>query len=295
MALCKYRMTGADERARFGWVGAGRDSVSPVDGNLASLLRLTPAARREVTRTWAAAGNAPLPLDQVELLAPVDRQEIWAAGVTYARSRDARMEESTQQDVYDRVYSAARPEVFFKSQPERCIGPGGVVAIRHDSAWNVPEPELAIVMDTAGRIAGYTIGNDVSSRSIEGENPLYLPQAKVYSDSCALGPWIVFPEEIGDPLALGISLTIERPPARGALWSGEASTSQLHRTLEELARCVYDALEFPDGAVLLTGTCIVPPAEFTLAVGDITTIEIDGIGTLVNTVRMLVPRSYTTD
>ena len=149
-----------------------------------------------------------------------------------------------------------------------------------------------MVADRAGQILEDTVGNDVSSRSIEGENPLYLPQAKVYADSCAVGPWIVFTNEISNPLELGITLTIHRPPATEVLWSGEASTSQLHRTLEELAHCLYDALEFPDGAVLLTGTCIVPPAEFTLEVGDVTTITIEGIGTLVNSVRRLSPRTY---
>jgi 2-dehydro-3-deoxy-D-arabinonate dehydratase len=289
MPLCKYRA--GDGIAQFGWVDRESETIAPVEFTLADLLRLDPAERARTTTGLPRQGAGGLPLRDAELLAPVDRQEIWAAGVTYARSREARMEESTQQDVYDRVYHAIRPEVFFKAHAEQCVGPGGSVAFRHDSEWNVPEPELAIVIDAAGRIAGYTIGNDMSSRSIEGENPLYLPQAKVYTDSCALGPWIVFPHELADPLDLDIRLAIYRGGTAQSLWSGEASTSQLHRTLEELAECMYAALDFPNGSVLLTGTCIVPAAEFTLADGDVVTIEIERIGTLENRVRVLQPRS----
>lgn len=291
MPFCKFHAAGQAQSVGWGWVDRERAVVYPTERTLTELLRLSPAERAAVTRSGAGERSAELPLDVVTLLAPVDAQEIWAAGVTYARSRKARMEESTQQDIYDRVYHAARPEIFYKSRPDRCVGPGGVVAVRHDSDWNVPEPELALVLDAEGRVAGYTIGNDVSSRSIEGENPLYLPQAKIYTDSCSLGPWIVFPEEIGNPLDLGIRLTIHRPSVGGTLWMGEASTSQLHRTFDELTACLFAALEFPEGAVLLTGTCIVPEAAFTLAAGDVVTIEIDGIGALTNSVRVLPPRS----
>lgn len=292
MPLCVYRAPGEATGRRYGIVTPGSDVITRIDTSIADLLRLTPAERTRRIADLRSGAGPTIPLTSVELLAPVDRQEIWAAGVTYARSRDARMEESTQQDVYDRVYHAQRPEIFFKSQPDRCIGPGGTVAIRHDSAWNVPEPELAVFFDTSGAIAGFSIGNDVSSRSIEGENPLYLPQAKVYTASCALGPWLVLLDEISDPMHLNIRLEIERPSAGGLFWADNASTSQLRRTLDELGRCLYEALEFPDGAVLLTGTCIVPPAEFTLAPGDMTHISIEGIGTLTNTVRALQPKHH---
>jgi 2-dehydro-3-deoxy-D-arabinonate dehydratase len=224
-------------------------------------------------------------LAETQLLAPVDEQEIWAAGVTYERSRDARMEESSQQDVYDKVYDAQRPELFFKAPAWRSVGPDAEIAIRDDSDWDVPEPELAVVLDAFGAIAGYTVGNDVSSRSIEGENPLYLPQAKMFADSCALGPWIMLPDELPDVNNLGIALTIERPDA--SLWQSSASTRQLHRSLDELIEYLCRALEFPAGAVLLTGTPIVPPSAFTLKPGDVVRIEIDGIGTLTNPVRRL--------
>jgi 2-dehydro-3-deoxy-D-arabinonate dehydratase len=244
------------------------------------LLRLDASARAEHLQAARSAANFHLKIDDVYLLAPVDQQEIWAAGVTYERSRDARMEESTQQDVYDRVYDAERPEIFFKANAWRCKGQDEPVGIRADSWWNVPEPELALVIDSRGALAGYTVGNDVSSRSIEGENPLYLPQAKIYDGSCALGPWIVLPDELPDPLRLGIQLTIERDGREH--WRGTTTTGQIHRLLDELVAYLYDVVEFPSGAVLLTGTGIIPPSEFTLAPGDVVTVQIDGIGALAN-------------
>jgi 2-dehydro-3-deoxy-D-arabinonate dehydratase len=290
MPICYFRPREHAHDARvLGWVDLSEGRVAALSTTLAELLAQSSDERDARIAEERAAATATHALDAVTLLAPVDQQEIWAAGVTYERSRDARMEESTQEDVYDRVYQAARPEIFFKSPAWRCVGPHEPVAIRHDSAWNVPEPELALVIDRHGHIAGYTIGNDVSSRSIEGENPLYLPQAKVYTASCALGPWIVLSREVPDPLALSIHLRIDRDGQE--LWGGETSTASLHRTLDDLTGCLYAALEFPAGAVLMTGTRIVPPSAFTLEAGDSVTVTIDGLGTLTNNVYRLAPRS----
>ena len=211
----------------------------------------------------AARGDEPA---SGRVLAPIDGgQEVWAAGVTYLRSREARMAESDTADVYDRVYDAERVEVFFKACGWRVIGPGGRIRVRPDSTWDVPEPELALLLNRAGDIVGYAAGNDVSSRSIEGENPLYLPQAKVYDGSCALGPGIVVahPDEMRD---LAIGLVIERSGV--SVFDGETRTSQLKRSLEEIAKWLFADLDFPDGAFLMTGTGIVPPDDFTLSSGD---------------------------
>ena len=206
------------------------------------------------------------------LLAPIeDDQEVWAAGVTYLRSREARMAESDTADVYDRVYEAERVEVFFKANGWRVMGHGGRIRVRPDSTWDVPEPELALVLNRAGAIVGHAAGNDVSSRSIEGENPLYLPQAKVYNGSCALGPGIV----IGGPDAmrdLSVRLVIER--GGEPVFEGETRTSQLKRSLEEIAKWLFADLDFPGGAFLMTGTGVVPPDEFTLTPGDAVRIRV---------------------
>ena len=217
-----------------------------------------------------------------QLLAPIGNQEVWAAGVTYLRSRSARIEESQGGgDFYDRVYSAQRPELFFKSNAHRVVGPGGNVRIRSDAHWSVPEPELTLVINPAGRIIGYTIGNDMSSRDIEGENPLYLPQAKVYDGSCALGPCILLtPEAL--PKTTAISLEILRNNATA--FTGSTRLTEMHRDLPELAQYLFRELTFPDGAFLMTGTGIVPPDNFTLASGDRIRISIDQIGTLENVV-----------
>ena len=215
-------------------------------------------------RTDEPAGGEPL--------APIeDHQEVWAAGVTYLRSREARMAESETADVYDRVYEAERVEVFFKANGWRVIGHRGRIRVRPDSTWDVPEPELALVLNRAGEIVGHAAGNDVSSRSIEGENPLYLPQAKVYDGSCALGPGIVIagPDAMRD---LPVRLAIERG-GRPA-FEGETRTSQLKRSLEEIAKWLFADLDFPGGAVLMTGTGIVPPDEFTLRPGDAVRISV---------------------
>jgi 2-dehydro-3-deoxy-D-arabinonate dehydratase len=217
------------------------------------------------------------------LLAPVTKQEVWAAGVTYLRSRDARMSESeTGGSFYDRVYAAERPELFFKATPNRVAGPNEPIRIRGDSRWNVPEPELALVVNRLGRIVAFTIGNDVSSRDIEGENPLYLPQAKVYMRSCALGPALLLAGAVDDPRAFGIELVIRRGGA--VAFSGSTSIARMKRGLEELVAYLCREQEFPNGAILLTGTGIVPPDDFTLAHGDVVEITIPGIGTLRNPV-----------
>ena len=217
------------------------------------------------------------------LLAPVTKQEVWAAGVTYLRSRVARMEESAGGgSFYDKVYYADRPELFFKATPDRVVGPNGKIRIRDDSAWNVPEPELALIISPKGKITAFTIGNDVSSRSIEGENPLYLPQAKVYRGSCALGPAFVLADSVEDVTKLTIKLEIQR--RRQVAFRGSTSIARMKRKLEDLTSYLYREQEFPNGAILLTGTGIVPPDDFTLRSGDKVEITIKGIGTLRNQV-----------
>ena len=216
--------------------------------------------------------------------APIQSQEVWAAGVTYQRSREARAEESVNADPYDRVYSAARPELFFKATPNRVRGPGQKVAIRADSSWDVPEPELAVVCNSSGEVAGYTIGNDMSSRSIEGENPLYLPQAKVYDGCCSLGPAIALAWEF-DPADRTIALEIRREGS--VLFRSETKTSAMRRSIAELVEYLYRHQRLESGCILLTGTGIVPPSEFTLQPADEVVISIEGIGVLHNEVERL--------
>jgi 2-dehydro-3-deoxy-D-arabinonate dehydratase len=219
------------------------------------------------------------------LLAPIGEQEVWAAGVTYYRSRTARMEESRAVgggDFYDRVYHAARPELFFKATPHRVVGPGAAVHIRGDSNWSVPEPELAMLLAPSGRLVGYTIGNDMSSRDIEGENPLYLPQAKVYDRSCALGPCVLVTSE---PLAPETPIQLEIMRAGQLAFSGETALSQMKRSPATLAEYLFRENTFPNGCFLLTGTGIVPPDDFTLQKGDQIRITVGPIGTLMNLVE----------
>jgi 2-dehydro-3-deoxy-D-arabinonate dehydratase len=221
-------------------------------------------------------------LTNVSLLAPIDGQEVWAAGVTYRRSRTARMEESeAAASCYDRVYEADRPELFFKASPHRVSGPDQPLRIRQDATWNVPEPELTLVLNSRLSIVGYTVGNDMSSRDIEGENPLYLPQAKVYDACCGLGPWIVLADDFDATKAV-IELTVFRHGE--SIFSGNTNTDQMARTGDDLAGWLARDNSFPNGAFLLTGTGVVPPAGFTLAAGDIVEITIEGIGTLRNPV-----------
>lgn len=282
MQLCIYRAD--DGQSRFGLVaGEGIIDVARAGGpaTLADAMRLS-ADDLHAVITGVAGSEPHISLAEATLLGPIDEQEVWAAGVTYLRSRNARMEESTQKDVYDQVYDADRPEIFFKATPNRVANPGEPVAIRADSGWDVPEPELVLALNSAGEVIGYTIGNDVSSRSIEGENPLYLPQAKLYSWSASLGPVIVTTDELPDVSSLAIDLTVRR--AGEAVFSGQTSTSQMHRTLHDLAAYLFRANAFPNGVFLMTGTGIVPPSEFTLEAGDEVTIAIEGIGALVNPV-----------
>ena len=221
----------------------------------------------------------------VEVLPPIGTQEVWAAGVTYFRSRTARMEESKDAGggtFYDRVYEADRPELFFKAAPWRVRGPRAGIRIRRDAKWNVPEPELALVVNARGEIIGYTIGNDVSSRDIEGENPLYLPQAKVYDGSCALGPGIYVTK---DALPSGTAIEIRITRGHDVVFQGNTTLSQLRRKPEELVEYLYRETSFPTGCILLTGTGIIPPDEFTLQSGDLVEITIEPIGTLSNTVE----------
>jgi 2-dehydro-3-deoxy-D-arabinonate dehydratase len=217
---------------------------------------------------------------ELELLPPVDgRTEVWGAGVTYETSREARVEESeASADVYRQVYDAERPELFFKSVAWRVVGDGQQIAVRGDSTVDVPEPELALVVNRWGEVIGYTVCDDVSSRSIEGENPLYVPQAKIYLGSCAVGPGIRPAWELADPLGLAIRMRIERSGAE--LWRGETSTDRLHRRLDDLVGYLFRADEFPEGVVLSTGTGLVPGDGFTLEPGDTVRIEITEVGAL---------------
>ena len=237
------------------------------DTSLSSLLG---GSMETIAATLSAAGDGPAA--DGELLAPIDDgQEVWAAGVTYLRSREARVEESQSKDLYQKVYEAERVEVFFKANGWRVMGHGQAVRIRRDSQWNVPEPELTLVLNHDGDIVGYTAGNDMSSRDIEGENPLYLPQAKIYDGSCALGPGILLstPKALAD---LTIYMSIWRDGA--AVFQGETSSGQLKRSLAEIAGWLTRELAIPNGALLMTGTGIVPPDDFSLAVGDAVRIEV---------------------
>ena len=287
MGLCYFVMDGV-ENPRFGLVNGDRViDLARLGGphSLSEALQMPLEELRAALTTASGAGETGLSWQDVTLKAPIDQQEVWAAGVTYSRSRDARMEESRQKDVYDRVYDADRPELFLKATPNRVSGPGDPVAIRSDSSWDVPEPELALCVNARGEIVGYTIGNDVSSRTIEGDNPLYLPQAKVYSQCAALGPIVVTVDELPDPSNLEIQLTIRRDSEE--LFTGSTATSQMHRTLSDLLRYLMRDNVFPAGVFLMTGTGIVPPSELTLQDGDEVTIRIERIGSLANPVVRL--------
>ena len=270
-----------DGEARIGvMTDDGRRQLLPVR-SLADLLHLSLSDLRSLVE---AGGEAIADSALTRLLPPIDgHTEVWASGVTYQRSSDARQEESVVADVYARVYDAVRPELFFKAAAWRVVGATEPIGVRPDSEINVPEPELALVINSAGETVGYTICNDVSSRSIEGENPLYLPQAKVYTGSCALGPTIRPAWEIPDPYALPIIVRVRRDGV--AVWEGETSTAHLHRRFDDIVEHLYRNYTFPDGAVLSTGTGLVPDMTFTLQPGDVVDVAIDGIGTLVNDVR----------
>ena len=258
-------------------------------GSIAELLRLPLAELKQFLEDADGAGEAdPGP---VRLLPPVDGlTEVWASGVTYRRSSEARQEESTVADVYSKVYDAQRPELFFKSPAWRVVGTGEPIGIRDDSEIDVPEPELALVINAHGEIVGLSICDDVSSRSIEGENPLYLPQAKIYTGACALGPGITPIWTVPDVNALDIEIAVVR--AGSVVWGGTASTDMIHRSFADLVHYLGRAAVFPDGVLLSTGTGLVPELTFTLAVGDRVDVTISGIGTLSNEVRPATAEAF---
>jgi 2-dehydro-3-deoxy-D-arabinonate dehydratase len=279
MQLAKVRRP--DGAVACGAVRDGRIHIFPWPGRLGDLLATSDPAALAADLLKHSRDSEPM--GQVALLAPVCRQEIWAAGVTYKRSKIAREEESVgAAQFYDKVYTAARPELFLKASPWRVVGPGGFVRIRKDGKWNVPEPELALVVSPALKIVGYTIGNDMSSRDIEGENPLYLPQAKVYDGSCAVGPVVTLAGAMPTLPQVQIRLEIDRAGKRA--FEGTTNLGQMARTPEDLVGWLGRETSFPHGVILMTGTGIVPPDAFTLASGDEIRITIDGIGTLANRV-----------
>ena len=282
MRLCRFRTT--DQISRIGILEdtAILDLGAAGVGSLTELLEDPKLSERlaELVRR----GLPEVPLAGVRLVSPVDRQEIWAAGVTYLRSKTARMEESDfSARAYNHVYEAPRPEIFFKSMPEKVSGPGDAVGIRTDAKWNVPEPELALVLNSRGAVVGYTVGNDMSSRDIEGENLLYLPQAKIYERSCALGPCLVV--GVTEEEARTWTVTVEISRGGAVVFSGETEIARIKRGFAELAQWLFRSQRFPNGAILLTGTGVVPPNEFTLESGDGVRIAISGIGTLENHVE----------
>lgn len=274
MHIVRYIVPGGSPKV--GVLLDGSLHVLDVEG-LNSLLRMPASEMRT-----AVTPGAPVDGDW-RLLPPIDGlTELWAAGVTYRRSQEARMEESVVSDVYWRVYDAQRPELFMKSVAWRVVTDGEYAAIRTDSGTDVPEPELALVINAFGELVGFTVCNDMSSRTIEGENPLYLPQAKIYAGSAALGPGIRPIWEVTDPRSLPISVEVER--AGSQVWRAETSTDQMHRTFDDLIAFLRHSLDFPEGAILATGTGVVPELDFSLQDGDVVRISIDQVGTLTNTI-----------
>ena len=284
MKLCRFQ--DAQNQTRVGLM-LDDDAVLDLTAGIGAIEPLLESDDLVPWLTSLAKQNLPRhSLREVRLRTPIERQEVWAAGVTYLRSKTARMEESGfSANAYDRVYDAARPEIFFKSLPEKVVSPGEPVGIRQDARWNVPEPELVVVLNSRGHIVGYTIGNDMSSRDIEGENLLYLPQAKIYERSCAIGPWITVGVSEADARNWTIRLEIRRD--NGMIFEGETSVGQIKRSFVELAQFLFRSQVFPHGAVLLTGTGIVPPDNFTLEPDDRVLISISGIGTLHNIVTQV--------
>ncbi len=282
MQLCKFHRHG-DEFA----VGVFADGlIHPLRAEANRPLTLIDILHADDPTALARslAGDETFAVGEVTLLAPVDRQEVWAAGVTYKRSKVAREAESAgAARFYDLVYTAPRPELFFKAQGHRVVGPGGTVHVRRDARWSVPEPELALLLSPKLKIVGYTIGNDMSSRDIEGENPLYLPQAKLYDNSCALGPVVTLAGGLPPPGDVTVRLTVVRGGA--TVFDGSTTLAAMHRSFEDLVAWLGRENSFPDGAVLLTGTGVVPPDDFSLVGGDRIAIEVTGIGRLENVVR----------
>ncbi len=283
MKLCRFQNSASevcvgkilDESTIADLSASGIESITEIleDNDLISRMETMPV-------------SSTLPMDEVVILTPVEKQEVWAAGVTYLRSKKARMEESNfSANAYDQVYDAPRPEIFFKSLPEKVMGPDEFIGIRADSQWNVPEPELVLVTNSKKELVGVSIGNDMSSRDIEGENLLYLPQAKVYDKSCAIGPWVVVgshEEEIRQ-WTIGVKITRQDE----VVFTGETSIDNIKRNFSDLVDYLGRSQSFPYGAMLLTGTGVVPGDDFTLAEKDVVSICISGIGTLQNTVTVL--------
>lgn len=278
--------TGSDGKRQLGLdQGGALHRLNGQHNQLDWLLAAEAGAPRGAGLIAALQGAAQESVEAASVHAPVGTQEIWAAGVTYKRSEEAREAESNNSTVYSRVYNATRPEIFFKAMGYDAVGMGQPVGIRYDAVWSVPEPELVVVMNAHMEVVGFTIGNDMSSRDIEGENPLYLPQAKVYEDACAIGPriWLqpgatVWPD-------VGIEVQIER--GGQLVFMGETTTAAIHRPLAELVDYLGRCKRYPHGVMLFTGTGVVPPDDFTLAAGDVVRIRIDPIGELVNTVRVV--------
>ena len=285
MKICRFK--NKSDAVRIGLVTDNSTLLDLTPAGITELFPLLESDDPAAQLNRLATKNLPrVALAEVQLLAPVERQEVWAAGVTYLRSKTARMEESDfSATAYDRVYAAERPEIFFKSLAEKVVATGEPVGIRRDAKWNVPEPELALVLNSHGKIVGHTIGNDMSSRDIEGENLLYLPQAKTYHRSCALGPWI----HLGatETTAREWKIKIEIRRGGQTVFTGETSVGQIKRGFEELASFLFRSQIFPHGAVLLTGTGVVPPDTFTLKEKDEVEIEISGIGSLSNPVMVV--------
>jgi 2-dehydro-3-deoxy-D-arabinonate dehydratase len=277
-ALYRVALPGGEERLARGTIEAGPRELLDAAVGIDALLRADAGALGEVLRSAAGVADCPA---TARVLAPVGSQEIWCSGVTYERSRDARMEESREPSIYDRVYDAERPELFFKAMGWRARGPGESVAVRRDSGWDMAEPELGLVLAADRGVAGYVIGNDMSSRTIEGENPLYLPQAKVYDQACGLGPAIVPADEVADPV-FPVRMVLTRDGE--TLFEGSTTTARLRRSFDDLAGHLFRALRFPVGVLLLTGTGIVPDAEISLRAGDHVRIEMGALGVLENPV-----------
>ena len=283
MKLCRFQNSASevcvgkilDESTIADLSASGIESITEIleDNDLISRMETMPV-------------SSTLPMDEVVILTPVEKQEVWAAGVTYLRSKKARMEESDfSANAYDQVYDAPRPEIFFKSLPEKVMGPDECIGIRADSQWNVPEPELVLVTNSKKELVGVSIGNDMSSRDIEGENLLYLPQAKVYDKSCAIGPWVVVGSHEEEIRQWTIGVEIARQDE--VVFTGETSIDNIKRNFSDLVDYLGRSQSFPYGAMLLTGTGVVPGDDFTLAEKDVVSICISGIGTLQNTVTVL--------
>ena len=289
MKFCRFQTSSG---VSFGIMDSGSlyDLTGSDDSTFRDLNSLYEKADGDVAKMVQIASDAMKNAKKISynndlLKIPVKPAEIWAAGVTYLRSRQARESETKTKGLYDHVYDAVRPELFMKDTGIRCRGPNEEVAVRGDSTWSVPEPELTVLCDGEAKVVGYTVGNDVSSRDIEGENPLYLPQAKVYRWSSSIGPVIVTPDEVGDPHTLGIKMGIKRDGKQA--FEGSTNTSQMKRTVPELLSFLKRDNTLSTFTLLMTGTSIVPPDVFTLQTGDSVEIEIEKIGTLVNPVRKL--------